>query len=1226
MEDLKSKVKPELSEMKQEESVPLEKSEVKTDDKILSAEDQVDKTLKPVPLLLNVETGNKLGNKSFVPPIETGLADLLRLVKESKINERVGMVRFSREYYHFYNIEKLYLTSSNKAKPLYIEDGAESIDAKSFSTYATSKYISPISYAGMLGIKFNDWDFPFSISQLDQSLISNVAAAYSGIESNVINLPGSGIGSDVTDHENITSLMSSLMYVLCGCIVSYGNRFLLGSESNGINEKCFTTLLGNEFTELMTDSTEFKLDNKELFIGRLDVAAASNEIFEFTNGYIHVIDPEYQHNLTLLAMTFPNDVVRARLLRAFDAVRPYGEQPSTTRTISAIKTQSTVITDTDIVANTLTVNYSTMLQRHRILPDEFLSLINSLCMQRSHFENGDETTEFMFISYETVLGEMAALPNFSFFPYSEPYIMSFEYARKVPPIIAGEFAMIYEQVKSMLSLYPFMLLGESTKQLAAPQLTSQFPAIASMLSTLSSITTDFSPEMLSKFVVYDLMSPYVDIPTPSTQFLDGKTRPQFAMDLLGLVLEKILFPNLYVRNKHLYISKCHEFYRLYFTREYNALFKLHGYGSIDVDGVKQDLRNISGVSKKLIGIVDWTVDRDGRTLGVQGLFYKVWNYLKLNNNPLSYTMDVESGYRVRNRLVRLPGKCYIPVDKSMSYPLTDFLYLALDYSSSYNPLAASLPKIMGLAYDKILEFYTYAITSVGAWFHCIYCPIYLNASLHPVLTIPDDESLLPYDKYFAYYDDIKNHDPTFRTSVPHRNPVDITLPGVNGIIFGTELSKQIKRVLIVARLPTARYQGMSVVDINVDNYNVYSVLYSSPNVKQSIQDYMTQLIRRQQAVEVEKLIGRVSISDIPLPENIRDAIARANQLGGVTAASFARLRACLSKESYNSFNVLAMTSIGGNLVDPRIYRPVLCTCTWNFETNLVLTITNNCVRNHVLQNFELIVDRMYGRAYGIKKLNIGISLSSMPISGLNFLSVHKRSLVRVTISESQQTNILRNLNTTSGYLVKIEFNGNVHTQVIQNPNVIRNLFDTVGAYGYHIYEITITKRFIMTNGVDFLTKCLNDGASVIVIPDLMILPYYTMTNSMDADQVEMINKNDVSRCVAHTTIALMSVQQTSVQQETFSSIKNEVVRHMLPTRPEMPIFVYQDFHINSRAAIDTAFVPVVVPRLQEVGYDTIQLDGYVQSSIDYTPCALLSSSIVYRVTPVVGIPVLKKTC
>lgn len=1208
---------------KKDERTPTEPAAESTTE--LTTEDLQSKITKPV-LTMTMETGNKISTKSFIPQLETGLTDLLRLVKETGINERVGMVRFSRDYYHFYHIDKLYLSSTNKAKPLFIEDEVEIIDAKQFGIYATSHFVSPTSYAGMLGIKFNDWDFPFTVSQLDRSLISGLASRYSAIESNVIMLPGSGIGADITDQENITSLMTALMYVLCGCIVSYGNRYLLGPESDGVNERTFTNMLGNEFTELMTDSTEFKLDKKELFSGRLDNASVTNRILAQTNGLIHVIDPEYQHNLSLLALTYPNDVVRARVLNSFLAARPYGEQPTTSRTIQSIKIQSTVVTDTDIVANELTVNYSRMLERHKIVPEDFLSLINSLCITRAHFENGDEHSEFMFTYYETVLGEFAGIPNFSFFPQTTPYLMSFEYARKVAPIIAGEFALVYEHVKSMLSLYPFMLLGESTKQIASPSVASQFPSISSILSTLSTITTDFSPEMLSKFVVYDLMSPYVDIPNPSTQFTEGKTRPQFVMDLLGLTLEKVLFPNMYARNKHVYVNKCHEFYRMYFTKEYNAIFNVNYYGVTNLDGARVQLRNLSGVSKKLLGRVTWTVDMEPRALGLSVLFSRVWNYLKLSNNPLINAVNIASGYRIRNRVVRVPGRCYIPLDKAMMYPLSSFLDNALEMSKGYNALANTLPKNTGLGYDQVITFIDHAINSVSAWFHCVYCPVYLTASLNPVLTIPDDESLLPYDKFFAYYDSIKTFDPTFPTSVPHRHPVDIMLPGINGIVFGTELSKQIRRLLIVARLPTHRYQGMTVVDVNVDNYNVYSVLYSSPYVKQMVQDYMTQLIRRQQAVEVEHLIARVSVNDIPLPENVSVAIRRANQLGGVTAASFARLRACLSTENHNAFNVLAMTSIGGNLVDPRIYRPVLCTSTWDFVTTDVLTITPMCARPHVLENFALIVDRMYGDVYGIKKLNLGITLSNIPIAHLNFMSVHARSRIKVSISESQQTSILRNLNTTSGYVVTIEFNGARHTQVVQNPSVIRNLFDLVGAYGYHIYEITISKRFVMTNGVDFLTKCLNDGSSVIIVPDLMTVPYYTITNSMEADQSEMITREEVTNTVAHSTIALSTVQQTTVQQETYAQVRTEIVRHVLPLTPDPPIFIYQDFHIASRSAIDTSFVPVVVPRLNEHSRDSIMLDDYVQNSIDYTPYALLSSSIVYRVAPVVGIPVLKKTC
>lgn len=1209
------------------ETVPMKEESINKLDTetVLTPVNLEDKISKPIVTKLSEEIGNQIGNSSFMQSIETGLSDLLRLVESSKVMEPTSIITFTRDIYHFYNIELIKFSAMNQAKQIFIPDGSQIIGAKEFGNYASSTYLQDGLYSGYLGIKFNDSQFPFTMSQTSPNLIENTNSLYNTTEKSLINIPGNGIGS-VSENETMIQLISSLMYVLCGCISSYGNRFYIGDENISKDNRSMSGLISNiDTVEMLNDNLQISSKSKTFFSGRLDNASVSNRILSRMNGYIHNIDPDYQHNFAILSLTFPNDIIRARLTDTFRAVRPYGEATETSRSIQAVKIQSTVVTDMDQTANALISNYATFLNSHVIIPEFFMSLLNSVVVTRDDFVNGVEASMFFFSSYELVFDGYHDLTDFTFFPMSNSYRRSFEYARKIPPIIASDFASIYSMIKTKLSLFPFMLYSESMKQVSSQSVTSQFGLLPSILSTITSMTSDVSPEVISKFVAYDMMSQFVDVQVSPIRFLEGKSRPQFAIDLIGLLLEKALFPNLYKRNVHLWIGKCCEFYKMYFMREYSNMFGVYYYGYYNLDGIRILLKNLSGFSKRTAGDVFWSINMNPAPLRLSNIFRQVWLMLQLDNNNLGYDKVIRSDYRIRTRTVCLPGANFVPLDKSMSYPLSEILLQAMDVSRSYNPTLSVLPKTTTASYDTLLPYLNRACYSVGAWFHCVYCPVYLSVALHPILTCDDTLDILDSWQFFGYFDDIKTIDPLFSYSIPHRRPSIIQIPGINSIIFGDELSKQIRRLFIVARIPTADNQGMTTTTTTYDDLNLYAVLYSGANSKQMIHEYSNQLIKREQCVEVEILTSLVSTSRLPLNDSITNTIRRANLMGGVTAASFARLRDVMSKEKYNAFNLLNFSPLSNNLEDPRIYQPVLCVTSWDFSVNRIIeSIGPEIIREHVLRNFRIVTEAMYGIDFGIKRMNVGVTMSTINTTNLNFMTTHKRSPVSIEISESQRMTVFSNLNYSNGYIIKGRYLDREITSTVNNANEVKNFIQRLGAYNTYSYEIVISRRFIETHGLQFLTQMINDGCSTIVINDVAIVPFFVNSGSNFANESSPITQDLVGRYVTNSRISLSHVQQTSIAQETFSQINTSIVRHVLPLNPSNPRIIFQNFHTPLHAMVDSHYFPIVIPRLIETALDRILVGDAEEIGLLSAPYGLLSSTIVYRVLPRFTIPVLHK--
>lgn len=1192
---------------------------------VINEVDVTKKIDKPIPLKLTEQIGAQIGNSSFVQSIETGLSDLLRLVESSRINDFTPMIHFTRDIYHFYNIELIEFSATNHTKPVFIPDGAHLISPNEFGDYATSRYLKDGLHAGYLGIDFNDEHFPLQMSQTTPQLIKNSNSILKTANNNLITIPGSGVGA-MNENETMVQLISSLMYVLCGCVSSYGNKFYIGDDVITKDNRSMSKLISNVDTiEMMNDNVTISSKSKTFFAGRLDNSSISNVLLSGMTGYIQNIDPNYQHNFQLLALNFPNTAVRERIIEIFNVIRPYGEITETSVSINAVKVQSTVVTDMDQTANALIANYSMFLTRNVIVPDLFIELLNSLVVKRDDFVNGAEGDIFFFSNYELVFDNYFDLADFSFFPTTDNYKQVYNYARKIPPVIASEYANVYNMTKTTLSLFPFMLYSESLSQVSQSSVTSQFSMISSIISTITSMTSDVSPEILSKFVAYDMMAHYVDIQSSPVRFTEGRSRPQFALDLIGLLLEKFLFPNLYKRNVHLWVSKCCEFYKMYFIREYSAIFNIHYYGYYEMDGIRISIKNITGFSKRTAGNVTWTVNMDPIDIGLTALFRSVWNLLRLNNNVLSYERIIDSPYRVSRRTAVIPGRCYIPLDKSMSYPLSEILLGAIDITRTYNPVMSALPKSTSASYDILLTYYNAACYSIGAWFHCVYCPVYLSTALHPTLTCNDIFIELAPHQFYGYYDDILNHNPAFTSGVPHKTPIIIQIPGINSTIFGDELSKQIRRLFFVARLTTYDYQGMTSVTANYDDLDIYSVLYSGANTKTMVNEYTNQLVKRQQVVEIEILTSLVTTSTLPMDDNIKETIRRANLMGGVTAASFARLRDTLSKEKYNAFNLLNFSPLSNNLEDPRIYRPAYCTTDWRYAIiNTLQVLDQTTIRPHVLDNFRIVTNAMYGPNHGIKRINIGISLSTITINNLSFATRHRRSPVRIYISESQRMTTFENMNYSNGYVIRASYADREVTRILESANEVKGLLRDLAVNNIFTYEIVITRRFIETHGLTFLTQVVNDGCSTIVVEDVATVPYYVNQGSNFANQSDPINSDTVRKFVANSKISLTPIQQTTVAQETFTPILTSLVRHVLPLEPMEPHVIFQNFHIPMYSAVDASYFPVVDPRRNEPTYDRI-IDGDVSTvGITTHPYGLLSSTIVYRVLPRYTIPVLQR--
>lgn len=180
---------------------------------------------------------------------------------------------FTRRVPHFYALNVKFLDETG-SQASFLPDNPYNVNAQSFFDYALSLYkgtphTSRIPHTAYLSIKCDDPLYPFTVDPLEDSLMKNTSGKINEVDTMSITLSGSGVGMTYSSNNSLIELLSSLLYMMIGCIESYGREVFIGNDVSSKTttypefEKTYSNYIGSEWL----GTYEIDESEKEFFVG-----------------------------------------------------------------------------------------------------------------------------------------------------------------------------------------------------------------------------------------------------------------------------------------------------------------------------------------------------------------------------------------------------------------------------------------------------------------------------------------------------------------------------------------------------------------------------------------------------------------------------------------------------------------------------------------------------------------------------------------------------------------------------------------------------------------------------------------------------------------------------------------------------------------------------------------------------------------------------------------------
>lgn len=1131
--------------------------------------------------------------------------DALKLAAEQPNKLSTKIARMTTTIPHFYTID-----SHMDSKPVtYPVDSLSTFDGDKIVDYTCQSYNSEKRpKLGTLMIDFNDKEYGFTVDQKSPKFFTP-HKTYANIDINTVSIPYQGTFKLTDTTDTILEIMEFLGYVIAGSISSYGSEYLMSrlDKLEHVSDETFEDSEGMiGFAKVNNGSTlnQFfmpfeRIAGNEFYVGRNSNLMTSNVALSRMDGSIPCDDYiRYPLMLPLIQFKLSNEEIRVAVQRAFPQPRPYGSLKTGIITNRSVKLSERCALNSDIVAYELHRNFDRWLMSIRADQNQFSELLNDTFITRAMFQ--DQVREFKFSHATNVhLGAHIGRTDITIFPHNAMFVRSFKVAERAPGFVTHTFSKVLNLVCKSLENFPFMSFEKSTQSLTSATANMTFPGLGTALSASSLLITATSPRVLSLLASLNIMARYTNFKASPIRYDTTKNPAVFALTFLGLVLKKYMFANLWMWNQVAWAADVHQFLISYFPDEYGKIFNLHGYGNYTrLGGAIEVVTEIVGMDKLTCPIITYTINRPPTQLGLvaRDILSQVMVALSLTNwNGIPYPLPpTRATYRVANRQIQVPGRLYscktALAPRTLPIALLLIGYLKGPIKAYFDTCKKdSMVKNNIAAYDQLLKSFEKTCESFSYYFHIIYNVVVTKAALIPDLIYDDTcANPLDYHNVLCYYDAMLDMDPTFPYSTPQDNGLRIVIPGINEELIGHNLTGQTVNVLLCAHDPMAVMQGMNRVNVNSLNiHNTFAFLYESTDSVYIISDYVDQLLCRQKFVECLQLVGELSINTLIRNQpDLTNALQNtADQLSGVTAAVWVLLSNIVNNDNQNinSFLALQKNIFGDDLEDPRVYRLSIANLTpvdARGRTNQLPYV--DPVRPHVRDNLNLVVDRVLGTRYGLKKVSQGITYSMVPFRGcITWATRHSIPGNYVTIGKSKKRNISVLENKYEYYVLTISIAGSADvTQFMADPDELyKYVTDNDPTVTLPAYTVVLDNPATVTSVItEFLTEAINKCHCVIITQQATVVPMYDECGSGEANEGGVFTPEMMDMAVTLGNLKIRKPKLLSTMFETGSIVTQRIIRKMLPYNPSQPIIVYKNLHTTAVGAqfIQSDFYPVVV--------------------------------------------------
>lgn len=1056
-------------------------------------------------------------------------------------------------------------------------------------------------------IDFNDSEYGFKVDPKSPKFFEP-HKTYSNITVNTVSIPFQGTFKLTTTDDTILEIMEFLGYVIAGAVSSYGNEYLMSriDHLEHVSDETFEDsngMIGFSKTNGGSTLNQFfmpfeRVAPHEFYVGRCPNLMTSNRALSRMEGSIPYDDYiRYPLLLPLIQFKLTNDEIRNVVERAFPQPRPYGSLKSGVRSNRGVKLSERCAINADVVTYELHRNFNNWLTSIRADQERFSALLNDTFITRAMF--AEQVRDFQFSHASNIsVGAHTGRTDITIFPHNAMYVRSFKVAERAPGFVTHTFSKVLNLINKPFKNFPFMSFEKATSVLTTAVSNMTYPGLGPALSASSLLINSTSPRVLSLLASLNIMARYTNFKAAPIRYDTTKNPAVFALTFLGLVVKKYMFSNLWMWNQVAWVADVHQFLMSYFPDEYGPIFHLHGYGFYNrPGGGREVVTEITGLDKLTCPITTYTINRPPQEIGLRNypLLSQVMTALSLIQwNGIPYALPpTQAEYRVANRQIQVPGTLYGPktsfVPRVLPIALLLINYLKGPVRSYYDKCKKdSMVKQNIAAYDVLIKSFEKSCESFAYYFHIIYNVVVTKAALIPDL-IYDDICAHPdgYNHVLCYYDAMSDMNPQFPYSTPQSDGLRIVIPGINEELIGHNLTGQAVNILLCAYNPMAAMQGMNMV--TVDNLNVHKTfgfLYESTDSVYIISDYVDQLLCRQKYVECLQLVGELSINDLIQDQpDLTAAIRSADQLSGVTAAVWVLLSNIVNNDNQDisSFLALQKNIFGDNLEDPRVYRLTIGNLTPVDDRGRTNTLEYiDPVRPHVRTNINLVVDRVIGRKFGLRKISQGMTYSMVPFRGcITWSSRHQIPGNYVTIGKSKKRSISSQDNKYEYYEVSVSIlGGREEVLCVGDPDELYQYVCQRDPTVYQpAYTVVLDNPVLVTNVMTtFLTEAVNKLHCVVVTQQSTVVPTYNECSSAEANETAGFTQELMDEATTLGNLKLRKPGLLSTMFETGNVVSQRIVKKMLPYNESGPIVVYKNLHTTAVGVqtIEPDFYPVVV--------------------------------------------------
>jgi len=1246
-----------MDHQKPKTSQPIIKEESKQTEEKEEFEDKA----KKLPPNLDTKTIMKnydisIDNIKDIMAPQTVIGSIPELAKLFDMTEVQPLVRFTNSTEHMLSI---YPGAEAMLDPNYEMSPIVNSGSLELAKLMMPRYKSGMTRCAYLGMRCNDKQFPFSINPFSDLLIGDVnSKVFNEMRSTSFMVPVQGSAASsfiVSTEKSVHEIFATCIYLLLGCMNSYGRSYYFVpnsiNQTNGFQQDYHSDIVTSENITYDFPHTVEVIDNENFYLikgAQVSIADTNAIIAASYCQNIPRVEPEYQHNLNLIPILHPLMLARDTLaLQTADVVRTYGI--FFTQTSGSRKYTEYAVMNRCIVSSLIHRNYHTWLTSMNVDVDKLIALYQSSCPSpyddfNRQYVNFDVLKMYEFQLYAN--NTDTVLDSFSFFPHTDAYMNSYLYGFKSNVSLSSLYMSIFEKIRSHLTdNFQFM----SRTEAMSPLNSADEVAWNSSTTTIQAILNlghEPSSDLLAQYVTYDLMSPFVDIPTTLIQLKKRHEdkKPLFMLDLVSLVIEKYLFFNLYLRNKAVWMNKVIAFLVAYFPVEYSNFLSSKGVCTIlQEDGSRVLCYSVAmGSRSKLTPIVAWSLESDKikTEFASKGeVVATILEHLLLRTDKLGIYRTFTSPYRVYGkRTVRLPGHTYTSSGEDVSsYPMSLLIKQVLASSENFKiGFQTSIVKSMNSAMSKFRTVLDDAANSFGAWFHEVYCPLYTKIARDPRLVISDTDNggfFVPYSERLGYYDDINEvitntnrasgavlGAPNYEKQVtaPNKYGVAILLPIPDHTAFGNQITSMVRNMLFIAVSPCATYQGLTrKINGNFD-FMVYLPLFVNTQVNDDIKAYTTLLLKHHQMAETEYLTSQIARSKLELPDQITIYLRRNNLISEYAAAACASVMSMLGrpKDVITSGN----SAFDSSFTDPRMYSGRLCTLTPLNAITARHPVLEGSLRSFVLKNFNILVDRVFGNT-GFRRLNQGYSISRIPIHGsLYYTSKHMVPQVVFKFHSNPKLIFDDNNNSIQCRTIMLSF-GNID-QLFQVPgpegmgHILTQFCATYNLpYGavFGVNEATVLDE----NQIAFLSHGINNWRLVVIYYSGPEYPVYSITTdyALYTLMAGEISTGVLRQIMQEKSYTIKAVPRYDTQIQ-FNTMRQDLKSvHILPLTMTAPVIIYDNLHdpINGVINIDE-FNPAISRIPNEFMYSCV-IDDETQDMVTTRPNSLQTVCKLYKVFP-----------